>query len=244
MGRTSLLAALLGAACAVPIAQAGTVDVFFDNGTTNTTTALTGFGTTGAQMDGMRVTAYFSDGTSAAADWADTGVDSGGVSVGNRFSLNEAGTTFSNNFTLRNLSPTLSLTRVYIDAGPGDTVFDIDWPTPGSVSEGTPGSANGQRFVVTSANAWDIDATYIDRVSLGAAAPVGDLWRYLDITFTNVGGFAPGSVITYVTDTDNLLFAGDLTPVPLPPAVLGGAPLLGLALVWGSVNRRRTLNAY
>jgi hypothetical protein len=77
-------------------------------------------------------------------------------------------------------------------------------------------------------------------VALGAAAPVGDLFRRLNVRFVNSGGLFPGRSIQYYTDTDNLQFAGDLTPVPVPPAVFAGSALLAASgLV--SIARRRVI---
>jgi hypothetical protein len=205
------------------IASAASLSVVTDAGTTNTTTALTGFSTTGAQMDGMSVRAFFSDGSQSVGTWADTGASSGAASVASRFSLSESGDTFGGTWSLSNLAAGLSITRVVIDAGVGDSVFDLTSP-----ATGTPGSANGWTFQLVSANVWDIVATYRNQVALGAAAPVGDLWRHLDIAFNNANGLASGQTVQYIADTDNLQFAGDIAPVvPLPMAVWGGLVLLG-----------------
>jgi len=50
---------LLVAAVIVAIPSYATVTVNLDPGTTNVTTALTGFSTSGDMMDGMKVTAFF-----------------------------------------------------------------------------------------------------------------------------------------------------------------------------------------
>ena len=118
------------------------------------------------------------------------------------------------------------LTRVLIDAGPGDTVFDIYWdPYPG-----TPGSADGRTFEVTSDHTGlNIVATYRGLVALSGFDPVGDLYRYLDIQFLTAGELKSGSELKYRSDTDNIMFAGDIEPIePIPEP--GTLMLLGTGL--------------
>jgi len=217
--------------------MAASVNVTYDPGTTNVTEALTGFGTSGDMMDGMDVTAFTAGGGSELVQWATTGPGAG-ASIGTGWSLAESGDTFGGYWTLTN-NTGLSMTRLFIDAGPGDTVYDISWPpgasNPGPDS-GTEPSARGWTFqVVNGLGDLDILATYRDYVAIGGDAPVGDLFRSLDIQFTNAGGFGSSSTLVYITDTDNIMFAGDLTPVPTPGAFLLAA--LGTGLV-GWIRRR------
>jgi hypothetical protein len=204
--------------------------VIFAPGTTNQTTALTGFSTTGSMMDGMSITAYFSGGSSQTATWATTGVGEGSA-VGTGWSLAESGDTFGGLWTLN--TGTNTMTRLLIDAGPGDTVFDTT--AIGDIA-GTDGSARGWSFERTSANpGLDVTATYLDYVALTGFAPVGDLFRYLDLSFQQATGAAGFSgIMEYISDTDNLKFAGDLRPVPEPATIL----LLGAGIV-GLIGFRR-----
>ncbi len=197
------------------------VIVNYDNTVTYNTSALTGFATTGAMMDGMAITANFTGGGSQTLYWADTGAVSGGV-TGTNWSLSESGDTFGGSWSL---SSSVGIDSIFIDAGVGNTVFDISW-----VGEGTPGSASGWTF--QTGTAFDIVATYSGVVSVGANPAVGDLWRYLNIDFTQ--GFS--GAMTYIADTDNLLYAGDINPVPEPTGLLLLATgLLGL----GFAHRRK-----
>ncbi len=209
--------------------RAGTLDVFFDPGTLNVTTALTGFATNGAMMDGLSVTAFFDVGGPETALWADTGGTSG-AAVGTGWSLALSGDTFGSPWVLSNATGT-GLAGLVIDAGLGDTVFDIDWtPFPG-----TEGSANGWTYtLVSGGDPYDIDVTYYDQVALTGDPPVGDLWRRMRIVFATTS-MRSGDVIEYIADTDNLEIAGDIREVPEPAtiALLG----FGVALL---ARRRRT----
>ncbi len=192
------------------------VTLVYQPGTTNVTTALTGFSTTGAMMDGMVVTAFFTGGGSQSLNWADTGASSGGV-TGTGWGLSQSGDTFSFNWTLYGSG----IDRIQIDAGPGNTVFDVLGD-----AYYTDGSALGNPFTLTSFYGGNITATYKDLVALTGFAPLGDLYRSLDIDFA--ADF--DGTITFLADTDNLQFAGDIKPVPEPGTLLLlGSSLIGIA---------------
>ena len=207
---------------------AAALTVKFVNGTTQTTTALTGFSTTGAMMDGMTVTATFNDATQQTLYWADTVVDAGGVNGITNWSLNMSGDTFSGYWNLL-VDASLTLTNLFIDAGTGDTVFDVIYGSGDLNDYHSPGSALGRPF--TTAYIGDLTATYRDRVAVGGYL-YGDLYRTLTLDFGS-NGFSGNMDLNFTADTDNLKIAGDIkpaNPVPEPATLLLlGTGLIGLA---------------
>lgn len=212
----------------VLIATAGvsqaTVTVNRSGANPQETTAIAAYATYGDDMIGMLVTANDTDTQIWGALTGTYGVQ------GNGWSLTESGHTFSSNWTT--LTTTAGLDSLFIDAGPGDTIFDTL-----NGQDYTPGSADGREFDLTSLTNYNghIDVTYSGPVSLSGQAFQGDLYRYMLIefseTFTGSLGFR--------ADTDNAAFSGDITPtVPAPGAlVLAG---LGTSLA-GVLRRRRSV---
>lgn len=212
------------------------VTVTQDLGITQGTTGIRTSVVTGEHMGGMKVTAIFTSGFSQQVDWISLGPGTtAGGAFGTGWSLTESGDTFTSIWFLSNdntLGPNgtgLGITRVLIDAGPGLTVFDRTFN-----GDGTPGTNPGLDFnVVLGLSTDNILATYRDVVAVIPNAPVGDIFRSLDIQFLNDGGFASGRTdglaLGFQADTDGTDTV--LTPfaVPEPSSlVLFGVAALGL----------------
>ena len=205
-----------------------TYSVAFDNSTQFNTTGLSGYATTGADMDGMTVTAWYANGDTPSSIWQHTDTTSGGISSMD-FNLNESGNTYNNTWTLDLGGRLTPMTSIRIDAGTGNTVFDTIKDVHNS-----PNSAKGWPFEVISAPSYlDIAAIYSGPVSVSGTS-YGDLYRYLTLNFSglDVTGLEPGGILSFRTDTDSLLYSNDINPVATPePAtfILLGSGLAGLA---------------
>lgn len=190
------------------------ITVVTDAGATYTTSGLTRYSTRGADMAGMSVTGFFTDGSFQSITWGSSGA------FGANWSLTESGDTFGSLWTLRNTSG-LGMTRLVLDGAPGDTLFDVavnglggNVPGYAAPVAGTAGSENGWTFQARSAPAGlDLTATYRNMLQLGVDTPFGDLWTTLDLLFTNQRGFASGaSPLTFIADTDNAAIRGSIVP--------------------------------
>jgi len=221
------------AASSIAGAQTNTFTV----GTAFTTPGLTGFATTSAQMAGMIVSWRFTGGATISQAWRDLGGGFFGVSGMNGFGLRmiTTGTTFSNNWELTN-GGQQRLDFIQMRGAPGRTLFDCGWTgtacenTGGGGSEGTVGSSTGWSHQQTGGTfAGTVLGTYSNRVGLGAAPDVGDLFESLLITFRD--GMAANGTYTFRADTDNSPSGQDIpTPtVPEPSTyLLMGTGLIGL----------------
>ncbi len=227
--------AVLVAAVLAPAAAHSQVTVSKDVTIVDQIPGLTGFATTGAQMDGLSVTAIFTSGFSQTLSWADTGATSGAVS-GTGWGLSLTGDSFAGLWSFI-FAPTagLVLERLILDAtGPGQvTLFDTTDPNPGTVD-----SAQGADFTLTGSDGCagcSGTAVYSNVVDVDPAAPgpVGDEFHKLTISFDTGTGPRTDWSFRQDTDNDSRLNTGF---VPEP----GILALLGAALAgWFATGRRR-----
>ncbi|MCC6322777.1 MAG: hypothetical protein IT438_15225 [Phycisphaerales bacterium] len=198
------LLVLAGAAAAQNVTGSTTVGT--DTGNPQQTNGpLIGFMTTGADMGGLSVRAYFTDGTDETALWTPL-IGTAGAAVGTHWFLSNLGDTFILPWRLQNLTGK-GIARVEIDGAPGNTLFDL---TFGDV-EGSPGSDLGRTFEVLSGQGLlDLRATYADVISVDGAPPVGDLFRRLTIEVLDPSGLPSRlTALRFLADTDNAELAGD-----------------------------------
>ena len=119
--RSYLAIGLMAVAPFMAIGANAAVVVSKDLSTTVSIPGLTGFSSTGADMDGLIVTASFLGGFTQTLAWADTGATSGGVS-GTGWGLSLTGDTFTASweFTFAAGGALGQLTSLILDAsGPG-----------------------------------------------------------------------------------------------------------------------------
>jgi hypothetical protein len=221
MKKTVLALAML--AGMTTVAQAA-VTVTATNGTPQTTTALTGFATSGDEMVGMQITGVYG-GSAFSATWAANGSGCG-IASNAFFSVSQCGDTFSSPWTLSNTGTGL-LTSLSFLGVPGRTVFDRTNPSPG-----TGGSANGADFALTTTGP-DIDVTYTDILRVPPGAAVGDLYTRVNLLFNGGNGWG-GGAFSFIMDADNA--RTDIVQAPEPGSLL----LMGLGLAaLGAARRRR-----
>ncbi len=213
------LLALSMSATADPI----TPTITYDPGVTVDVSEISEFQTNGNMMDGMLITASFSDGVSEVATFGTDGTNSG-IAAGDDWSLSIAGDTFFQSWivTIENTTNAI-LTGLNLNGIPGKTVFDTILG-----AEITPGSAAGKPISSVDGPAGlTLAALYSNQVTLNGTLYGGDLYGNLGLTLAGTnGGLLTNETLSFVTDTDNLV---SVNPVPVPGAVLlFGSALLGL----------------
>ncbi len=220
---------LLGAAALVCASSAFAIPVTVttDAGSSFNTTGLSSFSTGSGDMNGMEITALFSDGTS------DVAILGNSDAIGSGWQASFSGsTTYSDSWSVdvTNTSGLLISSLIFSGAS-GDTVFDI------AASNSTPGSASGRAISSNSTSysgstVSSVAATYTNQVSLNGSF-FGDLYETLILDFN--AGLASGDKFRFVTDTDNSAVKGGIQQVSEP----GTVALLGLGLAGFAAARRR-----
>lgn len=197
--------------------------------------------TEGDEMAGMRVTAFFTGAiASETAIWA-AGAPGSGAAAGTNWSLSQSFDTYSNAWELLYEGGNGLLTGLRIDgfgdnpAGTVGIVFDRTF----GFMDGTENSFLGRDFDLVQIEPFDISVVYSGAVGVGGNAPVGDLFRFLEMSFLFGPNTDTGQVRIAGLDGDNLRslsFLQDTDEAIVPePSVLS---LLGLGLVLLSRVRR------
>lgn len=230
-GMAALTTSLL---LASSVAQAVTIPstVQLQPGVTQYITGVVQTAVTGADMAGVRVTAYFTDldGRSFldTAVWAATGGNRGGAS-GTLWSLTLSGDSYTERWALVNDNPDANLTRLVIDAWSGGAVFDV-LQEPAPYDLGTPGSLDGLQLSDVDSPYADLSvaAYYRNQVDLNGRV-YGDLYGELEIRFRTATADADSSLPRIVTP---LTFRADtdlVSPIPEPTSL--ALMSLGLAFI-------------
>ncbi len=176
----------------------------------------------GAGMAGAMVTITLPGGVgSETVPWNPTGPFSGEAagSLPGPWRLSLNGESGGNPLVLEGLPGLNGIEALEIDLMPAGTqIGAFDDHTPGIGTPGTTGGTNPLIGLVAPPSqtylGWDIDVSYRDIVALSASAPRQDIYRRMQIKFTQP--FIAGDLLHYIADSDSV------RPVAPAPLVLPG----------------------
>ncbi len=184
---------------------------------TRAETVLSGFVTTGVDLQGAQVTASFLGGGSETLTWQATGETSGGV-VGQGWSLGQRLDSFSYPWSL-DVDAEAVISSLSINLLAGNALFDVEASVAPTVN--TPGSKVGAAFAVQPGSLLG-DAVEPSRVSYGAPIDIsqGDLFAELLLEWDH--GLGNGG-LAFIADTDSGTVANPVrlvsAPVESPQAI-------------------------
>jgi hypothetical protein len=188
---------------------------------------LTGFATTGADMDGLGVTACFTVLGCQTVAWADRAAPGSGGASGTGWDLSLTGDSFGGDWLFEMSDNLGQLLTLLLDGRTSFTIFDRTFGN----ATGTNGSALGMDWFTTLNGGTTIDVTYLDPTGVGGAAPVGDLFQQVFVDFGMTG---PRVDFSFVQDTDNDIRFRGKVPEPATLTLLS----FGLLALTAYARRR------
>lgn len=173
--------------------------------------------TLGTNLLGMLVTGRFGDGQSFSAKWGGLAGGLTGVEFAGRFTLTvgAANDTWSTPFALTVFGAGNRLDALTLSGATGPVIFDRSY----GGTAGTVASQSGRDFAFAgTADLWNTLVSYRNPVSLlGSGPPVGDIFETMLIEFRRgIAGAPAGQVVYFRQDTDHVIDAGLILPVPEP----------------------------
>lgn len=181
-------------------------------------------------MDGMRVTATFTNGQSETAIWASTNATDGKAS-GTGWSLAMSGNTNWWSWVLSNAEGSNRIiSGLRLEGLYGLVAFDYE-----ESPELSPGSSSGWKLTSSDAvlegpDDLVVSGTYSDRLLVDGQF-YGDLYLTLELKLLGATGLGAGEILEFSSDTDNI------KAVPEPGTLALG--LIGLGILGMGLTRRR-----
>ncbi len=217
------------------VASAATINIYQSSGTKIRSSAGVGESTAteGRHLAGSLVTVTYADGTTEDLVWRRVGRYSLGGAYGSDITISQNGGPMV-------IDARKTVSAIYIDLAPSNTIFDIvDTRGNPDPTASTPSTSFGTPFSIERGGdglTGQIDVTYSGIVNIAGHAAVGDIYTRMLVDFSGLtsGGFLGRMRIE--GDTDSLADNAVMSVVPLP----AGLPLLiaGLAM-FGFMRSRR-----